>query len=359
MKVMNHLFRAILFLFMGAFVVISCKQNRYEARIIDKDGVEVAVLKDHKNSVQANIAVDIGNTMYQLLVNDSNELYFPVSLKDYQSTHDKHGNPFMYPWGNRLEDYHYYFNDQKINVDTTIPSLYFQRDGNNLPLHGYMVKTDAWKTTNHQASNDQGATHTAQIKFSEHPKLMKNYPFPHILKMTHTLKGGEISIKVTVQNTGEKTMPLAYGFHTYYKIPDMDEQNTYLNIPADKFFELDSLSLPTGNLKDIESLISEPHHCRLGKKKIDHIFTELHQANKPFATFSLQKPRHSTSIHIGSRYRYTTVYSPVSQGTRFICIEPMMAPTNGFNLYHKEKWDHLPIVKPGETQSSTFKITVP
>ena len=209
MKAINHLVRIMLFLLAGAFFFISCKQNPYEASITDKDGIEVAVLHDHKNNVQVNIAVSIGNTMYQLLVNDSNELHFPVTLKDYQTTHDKHGNPFMYPWGNRLEGYYYYFNDRKINVDTTIPSLYFQRDGNNLPLHGYMVKTDAWETINYQASNDQGATHTAQIKFAEHPKLMKNYPFPHILEMRHSLKDGEVTIQVYVKNTGEQKMPLA------------------------------------------------------------------------------------------------------------------------------------------------------
>lgn len=358
MRHFNNSIRTAFIVLLSVFVFGSCQQDQYSAEITEMAGEEIAVLRDNKNNIRANIAVSIGNNMYKLMVNDTNQLHFPTTLEEYSKTNTKHANPFMYPWGNRLEGYYYYFNDQKISVDTTIPSLYFQRDDNNLPLHGYMTKIDAWETVSYQASNENGATHTAKIDFSDHPRLMKNYPFPHIVTMKHTLKDGTVSVQVTVENTGDKAMPVAYGFHTYYKIPPMDSHDNYLTIPAKKYMELDDRFLPTGELTDIFNLVSDPRHYKIGTKKIDNIFTQLNTNENDYSMFSLEKPNRTINIQMGKNYQYATVYSPIEEGTSFVCVEPMMAPTNAFNLYHKEKWDHLPIVQPGETQQSTFKIAL-
>ncbi len=358
MRHFNNSLQTAFIIVLSMFVFASCQQDQYSAEVTEKAGEEIAVLRDKENNMRVNIAVSIGNNMYKLMVNDTNQLHFPTTLEEYGTTNTKHANPFMYPWSNRLEGYYYYFNDQKISVDTTDPSLYFQRDGNNLPLHGYMTKVDAWETVSYQATNEDGAIHTAKIDFSEHPRLMKNYPFPHVVTMKHILKDGTVSIQVAVENTGEKAMPVAYGFHTYYKIPPMDSYDNYLTIAAEKIMELDDQSLPTGELTDISNLLSDPRHYRIGTKTIDHVFTQLKTDEDGYSVFSLEKPNHTLNIHMGESYQYATVYSPIEEGTSFVCVEPMMAPTNGFNLYHKGIWDHLPVVQPGETQQSTFKIAV-
>ena len=185
---------------------------------------------------------------------------------------------------------------------------------------------------------------------------MKNYPFPHVVKMKHILKDGTVSVELTVENTGENPMPLAYGFHTYYKIPPMETNDSYLSIPADNYMELNEQLLPTGNLKDINTFLSNPDQYRIGTKLIDHIFTGFNSGNGS-AEFALQKPNQNVNINIGSQYQYVTVYSPLDKEYPYVCVEPMMAPTNGINLYHKGKLDNLPIVEPGETNKSTFKIS--
>ena len=358
MRHFNHFIRTALVLTMGIFVFASCQQQpQYSAEITEEDGEEVAVLHDRDNNTHVSIAVSVGNTMYELMVNDTNHLSFPVSLKAYSNSPGKFGNPFLYPWGNRLEGDYYYFNDQKITLDTTIESITLERDGNGLPIHGYLTKNDAWETVDYSASEDGGATHTAEIDFTEHPDLMKNYPFPHVVRMKHALEDGVVSIELTVENTGEESMPLAYGFHTYYKIPPMETNDSYLTIPAENYMELDSLLLPTGNLEDINSLISDPRQYRIGTKLIDHIFTEFNSGND-YTEFVLQKPNHTVNIQIGPEYKYTTVYSPLDKDYPYVCVEPMMAPTNGFNLYHKGDWDHLPIVQAGEEHTSTFRISI-
>jgi aldose 1-epimerase len=359
MRKLNVLVSTVIIAAISVAAFNACEQQpQYSAEIIDEQGEEVAVLRDRDNNTKVSIAVSVGNTMYELMVNDTNQLSFPLSLKEYKNSPGKFGNPFLYPWGNRLEGDYYYFNDQKITLDTTIESITMERDGNGLPIHGYLTKNDAWETVDYTAAGEDGATHTAEIDFTEHPDLMKNYPFPHVVRMKHILKDGVVSIELTVENTGEKPMPLAYGFHTYYKIPPMENNDSYLSIPADKYMELDSLLLPTGNLTDITKLISDPQQYRIGTKLIDHIFTQMNYADDG-AEFVLEKPNGNVNIEIGSQYKYATVYSPLDKEHAYVCVEPMMAPTNGFNLYHKGDWDHLPVVEPGVTHRSKFTIAVP
>ncbi|MGM0530564.1 MAG: hypothetical protein ACQER7_04370, partial [Bacteroidota bacterium] len=86
MRHFNNSIRTAFIVVLSVFVFTSCQQDQYSAEVTEKAGEEVAVLHDNENNMRVNIAVSIGNNMYKLMVNDTNQLHFPTTLEEYSTT---------------------------------------------------------------------------------------------------------------------------------------------------------------------------------------------------------------------------------------------------------------------------------
>ncbi|MCD7859840.1 MAG: hypothetical protein LUH51_06675, partial [Firmicutes bacterium] len=132
----------------------------------------------------------------------------------------------------------------------------------------------------------------------------KLYPFDFKVRLQFSIRNGTLAINQVYENTGEKRMPFAFGFHPYWLVQDPETaavETLELGGGASKFL---TLSFPEGQEQGAVSVDNAAEYAILdvggGKRvrcRFDSSFTRL------------------------------TVWSVKNKG--FICIEPINSSPNG------------------------------
>jgi aldose 1-epimerase len=285
-----------------------------------EDNFEIVELKN--NFISARIAVNIGNTLFSINRGNQEKLYFPYSLNEYNTNTQLAGNPFMHPWANRLEgEYIQVENQQYLFPENNKYLLY--RDGNNLPLHGLLLKSDKWETIE-LYKDEQTCYHLTAYKFDDE-KLLSLFPFKHKILMKHQLKNNELTIETTIFNEDEKSMPITSGFHPYFLKTD---ENATLKIPADEVIEVNDNMIPTGNFFNKNkkwNFIND--EISLKDNAFDDGFQGLKYNENQVSEFSSE----DIKIAFDKNFAYAQVYAPSDTNKPYVCIEPMTAATNALN----------------------------
>lgn len=312
--------------------------------IIVVDGYEVARLSfgDHA----AHIAVGIGNTWYDWRVNGGeNLLWFPYELWEYKAVHALAGNPFMHPWANRLEC-------DAVPVGEALHRFEgadIYRDGNGLSLHGLLLKSPYWKTVG-VAANESGVSHEAELNFEAVPEYMEIFPFAHSIRMKHRLDKEGMSVTVHVRNTGGQSMPLSFGFHPYFSYADVHRSELSLLLGFRQHLLTNERLLPNGSTEEVVSFWGSGF-VPLGNRLLDDGFKD-----KSGLTMMSVNNGRTIYVQTGEGYHVGVVYAPVQPEKKYLCIEPMVAPTNALHLHHQGKYAELPFVEPGEQYRAVFKV---
>jgi galactose mutarotase-like enzyme len=114
-------------------------------------------------------------------------------------------------------------------------------------------------------------------------------------------------------------VPVAFGFHPYLRLPGVEREQWWIELPVTSRMVLDERMLPTGR--------SEPVRIPpgpLGRATYDDAFDGL--ADPP--EFVLAGGGRRIALRFGEGYRFAQVYAP--PGADFISFEPMTAPINPF-----------------------------
>ena len=90
----------------------------------------------------------------------------------------------------------------------------------------------------------------------------------------------------------------------------------------------------------------------LGSHKFDTVFTDL-QGEDP--VFRLIRPDLSIDLHCGQDFPVGIVYSPPAE--RFVCLEPMSAPTNAMFLHSRGQCE-VPVLEPGQKKTFEHSIAI-
>lgn len=294
----------------------------------------------NNNTLSAQIAPHIGNTLFSLVYKNQERLYFPFTLDEYQSSSKLAGNPFMYPWANRLQSDYITLN----NKQQKFPAFYadkIYRDANQLPLHGLLLKSNKWKTT-----ATTPLQHTAVYDFNSNDELSV-FPYVHQLTMSHELIAeNELKITTTILNLAAEEMPVSFGFHPYFILIEKRE-NTQLRIPALNVIETDGKQIPNGN-KSAKELLWEFKNDEiiLAQHTFDHGFADLKRNENGDAVFRLNV----IEVSFDKNYPYAQIYAPLHPDKPYVCIEPMTAVTNALNT------NACPLLKPNEKFVAGFSI---
>ncbi|MFN8282422.1 MAG: aldose 1-epimerase [Chitinophagales bacterium] len=289
----------------------------------DEDGFEVIELDNDEISVK--IVVNIGNTLFSLKQHDDEKMYFPFSFEEYQSNQKLAGNPLMHPWANRLESDAILIENQLHSFPEDKLHLIY-RDGNNLPLHGLLLKTDKWKTIDlHEDA--QTCYHIAELVFDA-ADWLSIFPFVHKIQVKHQLQKNELKIETTIINHDEKPMPVSFGFHPYFLIDSTSRHQYSLVIPAENVIETNEVMIPNGKLIQKEKLFNfQNHQINLNGMALDNGFQDLILNEKNQVVFSLNDMK----IVFDKNYAFAQIYAPDNIGKPYVCIEPMTAATNAIN----------------------------
>jgi aldose 1-epimerase len=330
-------------------LVLACFGQNYTAQETEDHGVPIVRLADLVHHVEVNIAPSIGNRAYEMKVNGQNILDFPFTdVAAFRERPGLCGIPFLAPWANRLGEQAFWANNKKYVFNMGLGNV-----RGAIPIHGFLSASPEWKVTEVKAGPD-AASVTSRLEFWRYPDMMAQWPFAHEYEMTYSLSNGTLEVRLVVSNLSREDMPLAIGFHPYYKIPGIPRDQWTAHIPARKHVEANQ-NLPTGEF----TANSLPDGFSMQGHTFDDGFTDLVREPDGRAHFSVESAGRKVEAMFGPKYPVAVVWAPTgrnSAATDFICFEPMAGITNGVNLSHDGKFRELQSVPAGTKWVESFWV---
>jgi galactose mutarotase-like enzyme len=208
------------------------------------------------------------------------------------------------------------FSDPTKNVRGGIPLL-FPNAGPlkgglyKLPQHGFVRKMP-WKVT---GQNRNSIT----LKLLSNIETRINYPFDFALKLDVEVAENRLTHSLTVENTGEKPMPTAYGTHPYFNISQDNKHKLITNIGGFHPQEINWL-------EEFDQPFSNP------------------------GLITVQMPGKEIQIESDPAiFKFVRIWHQA--GKDFICIEPWTRDAFALDNHDQSLW-----IRPAETL--TFSLTI-
>ena len=260
-------------------------------------------------------------------------------LRAYAAHGGTMGIPLLHPWANRVARTRFEVAGREVALDAASPRV--QLDPKGLPIHGLLAGTRGWEVESHEPAGEP-ATLRARFDFAAHPDLIAAFPFPHEVLCEITLGGDTLRIETTVRATGEVEVPIAFGYHPYFRLPGTDRADWEVEMPVRERLDLDGQMLPTGGRERVE-----PVTGALGRRTFDDGYLAPPGA-RPFVLAGAGR-RVEVSFEAG--YPFAQVYAPADDDV--VAYEPMTAPTNALVSGEGLSW-----VAPENVYRAAFAITV-
>jgi len=320
----------------------------YSIARASQDGVEIYVLKDPVRNLEVRVAPSLGNNSYQMTANGKRVFYSPYqTLAELVARPTQVGNPFLWPWANRIEGESYWFEGKKYLLNKELGN--FRPDGNRNPIHGLLVFAKDWKVTRATA-DAKSATLTSRLEFWRNPQWLAQFPFPHVVEMTYRLSDGALEVETQIENLGNAAMPVSLGYHPYFQVNDAPRDEWKVTIAAKERMTLSPTLIPTGE----RTPTPYPTPVTLKGVALDDVFTTLVRGANGRAVFAVEGKNEKVAVEYGPNYPVAVIYAP--PGRNFICFEPMTGPTNAFNAAHAGWYKELQTVPPGGRWKESFWI---
>jgi galactose mutarotase-like enzyme len=260
-------------------------------------------------------------------------------LAAYAKTGSTMGIPLLHPWANRLARRGYALGEVRVDLPPGAPRV--RDDASGLPIHGLLAGFPHFEVREATADRD-AARLVAEADLTARPEIVAAFPFPHRLRVAATLREDELEVATSVIATGERAVPIAFGWHPYFRLPDLPRAAWRVRLPVRRRALLDERLLPTGRS---EAVRVEPGP--LGERAFDDLYVEL----EPQPCFVLEGGGRRLEVAFGPEYRFAIVYAPPRE--EFVCFEPMTAPTNPF-----EGGTQLACAPPGGSFTARFTVRV-
>jgi aldose 1-epimerase len=257
-------------------------------------------------------------------------LALPGGLDGYRSGNVT-GLPLLAPWANRLGARHYEVDGVVVDLD----GLDLTTDAHGLPIHGTMTAQPGWEVV---AVSRHSLT--ARFDFGAHPDLLASFPFPHELRIEATVEAATLRVDTTLVPTGDRPVPVSFGYHPYLRLPGARRADIRLRLPQRRHVELGDRQLPTGRTH-VEEAEDEP----VGTRTFDDLY-ELGDDRR----LALAGNGRRVVVELGDGYGHAQVFTPPAAES--ICLEPMTAPVNALvdGAYAA--------AKPGASFTTTFWLRV-
>jgi aldose 1-epimerase len=244
------------------------------------------------------------------------------------------GIPLLHPWANRLAALGYRAAGRVVALDPSSPLLHL--DENMLPIHGVPWPRLAWDLT-------ESSQHRLAARLEWNTScLLTVFPFRHRLEMAVTICAGSLMLETTLVAGSDGPVPVSFGFHPYFGIPQLPRAQWRLQLPEMRRLVLDGRGIPTGEEEAFAGL-----DAPLGDLDFDDGFALLGKGT----SFALVGAGRRISVEMFSGYPYTQVFAPKEKD--YVALEPMTAPTNAL-----ASGRGLRLVPPGDEFRAAFRIGV-
>ena len=264
-------------------------------------------------------------------------LALPGGVEGYRDRHVT-GLPLLAPWANRLPGWRY----RAAGVEVDLEGLDLATDPAGLPIHGTLTARPGWRLERLAAEPDR-AVLAAGFDYGAWPELLAAFPFPHRLTVTAALQGAALEVTTTLEATGDRPVPVAFGWHPYLRLPGAPRAAWRLLLPRRTHLELDDRGLPTGKSAD-EPAEADP----VGERTYDDLYAL--EDDPGGRRLGLEAAGRRLVVGYGDGYDHAQVFAP--PGVEFVCLEPMTGPTAALAA------GSTPLVAPGDTFAARFTVTV-
>jgi aldose 1-epimerase len=244
------------------------------------------------------------------------------------------GIPLLHPWANRLAGSKYRAAGREVNLDPSSPLLHLDEHG--LPMHGVPWSLLSWKVT--EAKEDALA---AQLDWTS-SDLLAIFPFRHRLEITATLRPDGLSLETTLLASPDGPVPVSFGFHPYFGVPELPRAQWRLKLPAMRRLVLDPHGIPTGEEEAFDGFDGQ-----LGESNFDDCFALFGGST----SLSLAGAGRRITVEFLEGYGYAQVFAP--KGKDYVALEPMTAPTSALTSGRG-----LHLVEPRGEFRSVFQIRI-
>lgn len=154
------------------------------------------------------------------------------------------------------------------------------------------------------------------------------FPWDFTVRIRYVLEGSSVRIEQHYQNDSDAPMPLAAGFHPYFRVPEALKSEARIATPATRAWD---------NVRKEEIRLGGP--IDLGAGEVDLHLVD-HGGTTASLTFGDVEVRVSASAEFGRWVVWTL------PGKDFVCLEPWTTAANALNT-----GEGLLVVAPGERRS--------
>jgi aldose 1-epimerase len=280
----------------------------------------------------ATFLPDLGMLGVSLRHGDRECLAVTRNLVAYRQGHVT-GLPLLAPWANRLSQWTY----RAADVDVQLRGLDLHTDPNGLPIHGTMTARPGWEVV--RITTADAATVETRFRY-DGDELLAAFPFPHALTIEATVTPGRLHVVTTVVPTGDRAVPVSFGYHPYLSLAGTPRGAWVLTLPERHHAELDTRGIPTGVEHE-----QPAERAPLGARTFDDLYRL--GADRRFAIESADV---RVTVEFAAGYPFAQLFAPPRHA--FLCIEPMTARVDALVA-----GDH-PTVAPGSSYRAEFAIAV-
>jgi galactose mutarotase-like enzyme len=288
------------------------------------------VLTIGSGGLEATFLPEVGMLGTSLRFRGEELLELSGGVTRYEEGHQT-GLPLLAPWANRLGGWSYAVDGIEVDLD----GLQLGTDPNGLPIHGTMTAQRGWEVV---ASSTSALR--ARFDYGARPDLLAAFPFPHELTVDVAVEADALHVTTAVRPTGDRAVPVCFGWHPYLRLPGPPRRAWRLALPACEHLELDARSLPTGASR------AQPAESELiGDRTFDDLYALVDDR-----VLAIEGGGLRIAVADDAGYGFAQVFAPPDAG--FVCLEPMTAPTNALGT------GTAPLVPPGDSFMARFSITV-
>lgn len=255
-------------------------------------------------------------------------------LEAYEARGSTFGIPLLHPWANRLGGFTYRAGGAEVVLRAGQPGLRTEEHG--LPIHGVLAAARGWRVVEREER-----LLSAELDYAT-PDLLAVFPFEHRLRIDAALAPEALTVTTTLIATGERPVPVAFGWHPYLQLPGVDRRDVVVRAAPMTHLLLDGLGLPTGAAVPLPA-----GDIPLGDTALDDLFGDLPEP----AVITLAGGGREVAVRFVEGYTHLQLFAPA--GSAFIAVEPMTAPTDALRT-----GDGLRVVAPGADFRATFMIEV-
>jgi galactose mutarotase-like enzyme len=256
-------------------------------------------------------------------------------IEAYRARGSTFGIPLLHPWANRLGGFSYAVGGVTVALDANAPRLHTEEHG--LPIHGLLAAYPGW-----EVRRQTDVAVTAEVDFGADPELLAAFPFPHRLALAVELAPGRLTLTTTLTPTGDRAVPVSFGFHPYFALPDVAREDLVLRHGTMSHVGLDDRGLPTGDRTPVAA-----RDAPLGDDTFDDLYTDL----GPAPAVTLAGDRRELTLRLLDGYTHLQLFAPAH--TTSVAIEPMTAPVDALR-----SGEGLRLAAPGEPFTAVFAVDV-